>query len=64
MDRQTSKFFKEQHQTKGCGDWFASSSRRQAKLRASKIDLEQKYEIVTPIKDTIKPFDISKCRVN
>lgn len=67
MDKQTIKFFREQHQTQGQGDWWRSSQRRQAKLRASKIDLEQPYE--KDIKGVFKvdiprPFDVSKCKLH
>jgi len=64
MDKQTFKFFKEQHQSKGCGDWWRSSQRRQAKLRACHNDLEQPIEVFKGIVD--KPFilDVSNCKIN
>lgn len=57
--KQEYKFFKEQQTTKGMGDWWRTSQRRNAKISASKIDLEQPYDNFTiPYKEP-KAFKLS-----
>lgn len=40
----TRKIFRDEATTKGCGQWYRTSSRRYAKLRASHIDENAKYD--------------------